>query len=217
MCGRHIQQGLRILEVGSGPASPTSKFLAGIGPVAGVDVSDEVLGNHWLTEAHVYDGNRLPFPNAAFAACVSDYVVEHIEYPGQHFREVARVLVPGGVYCFRTPNLWHYVALASRLLPRSAQLRLANQLRGLSSEAHDPYATFYRANTIETIRNLGADAGLQISELILVEKEPSYGRASAALLLPMMAYERFVNRFGWLGRFRANIFAVARNPETRCQ
>ena len=197
-----------ILEIGAGPANQTSLFLSRLGRLQGVDVSDEVLGNRHLTKALVYDGKKLPFPDAHFHLCVSDYVLEHVEEAAAHFREVARVLRPGGKYCFRTPNLFHYVALASSLLPHSMHLKLANRMRGAGAEAHDPYPTFYRANTAGTLRRLTQQAGLRVEELRMVEKEPSYGRRGAIFFYPMLAYERMVNGFGALRGFRANIFGV---------
>jgi SAM-dependent methyltransferase len=212
LCGRYIQPGSRTLEIGPGPANPTSRFLASIGPVAGVDISDELSTNRWLSEAYVYDGRHLPFPDGTFAACVSDYVLEHIEDPDQHFREVARALRPGGIYCFRTPNRWHYVALAASILPHSVQLRMANRLRCLPKNAHDPYRTLYRTNTPRAIRQVCVRAGLRVVEIRLVEKEPSYGRVHAALFLSMMLYERVVNSLESLGRIRANIYAAIVKP-----
>jgi 2-polyprenyl-3-methyl-5-hydroxy-6-metoxy-1,4-benzoquinol methylase len=50
----------------------------------------------------------------SFDARASNHVPEHVELPKLHLREAARALMPGGVYCFRTPNLWHYVTFAPR-------------------------------------------------------------------------------------------------------
>jgi len=200
--------GQEILEIGAGPENQTSLFLSGLGRLQGVDVSDEVLGNRHLQKAAVYDGKVLPFSAEQFDLCVSDYVLEHIEDATAHFREVARVLKPGGKYCFRTPNLFHYVALASSLLPHSVHLQLANRMRGAGADAHDPYPTFYRANTAGKLRKLCRQAGLSVEELRMVEKEPSYGRRGAVFFYPMLAYERAVNGIGALRGFRANIFGV---------
>jgi SAM-dependent methyltransferase len=51
-------------------------------------------------------GAGLPFRGASFDSVLSDNVVEHIPSPALefHFREVARVLRPGGRYVFSSPN-----------------------------------------------------------------------------------------------------------------
>jgi len=185
--------------------------LSAIG-VAGVDICDEVRSNPFLKAAHIYDGRALPFEGPCFDACVSDYVLEHIEDPRQHFCEVARILKPRGTDCFRTPNSWHYVWVAARLLPHKIHLLLANRLRSLPPGAHDPYPTFYRANTFQAVRKLSTAAGLTPVEISLIEKEPSYGANSAALFFTMMAYERLVNRWELLKVMRVNILAAAQKP-----
>ena len=207
LCQKYIPAGSKILEIGPGPRNQTTDYLASIGEVTGADISVETLDNRSLNRAFVYDGSVLPFENKTFDACVSNFVLEHVEMPEKHFQEVARVLKTGGVYCLRTPNLWHYVALVSRMLPHSLH-SLANPLRGLDAEAHEPYPTFYKANTKKVLARFCREFGLQITELCLIEKDPSYGRAHEILFFPMMTYERVVNRFGLLEGFRANILAV---------
>ena len=209
---RFIRMDDQILEIGSGPSNQTSHFLSRQGRVTGVDISDEVLSNRWLAEAKVYDGNQLPLANSSFQACVSDYLIEHLSDPEGHLHEIDRVLRPGGVYCFRTPNLWHYVTLVSRVLPHWAHLRLANRLRGLGKEAHDPYLTVYAANTRFRIRKLARTVGLSPLLLSTIEKEPSYGRASAAVFFPMMFYERVVNSSPVFAGLRVNILGVLQKP-----
>lgn len=43
-----------------------------------------------------YDGVHLPFPNREFAVVFSLQTFEHIQHPDKTFKEIARVLRPGG-------------------------------------------------------------------------------------------------------------------------
>lgn len=208
LCRQVIPINSRILELGCGPSNPTSEYLATLGQLDGADISSEVLRNHFLRNAYVYDGFTIPVASATFSACVSDFVLEHVKDPDQHFIEVGRVLKPGGVYCFRTPNLLHYVSLAARLLPFSLHKAIANKIRGLPEDHHEPYKTYYRVNTSKTIRRFSRAAGLHVSQLLFIEPEPSYGKAYPLLFYPMCAYERLVNSVPLLARLRVNILAV---------
>jgi SAM-dependent methyltransferase len=212
ICAKSLKNGRRILEIGAGPSNGTTAFLARLGSVVGLDVSNEVQGNSFLSEAHIYDGTKIPFLEASFDMCVSNYVLEHIADPKVHFAQVHRVLKAGGAYCFRTPNRWHYTAIASSLLSHSMHLRVANRLRAMSPDAHDPWPTWYRANRCGQLRRLAEKTGFYPEALALVEKEPSYGAAHWLLFYPMMAYERAVNFTDWLRHIRANIFGTFRKP-----
>ena len=123
ICSSNIRYGSEILEIGAGPSNPTTETFARIGPVTGVDVDSKVLTNKSCTRAEVFDGLRLPFSANTFDACVSNWVLEHVADPETHFKEIERVLRPGGVYCFRTMNLFHYVTLGSRLSPHFLHLK----------------------------------------------------------------------------------------------
>jgi SAM-dependent methyltransferase len=215
LCQSCFANGGRILEIGAGPANPTTAFLAGLGPVSGLDVSAEVLDNPNISEARVYDGIKMPLPDETVGLCVSNYVLEHVADPASHFQEVFRVLKPGGAYCFRTPNRWHYVTMAASLMPHSIHLRLANKLRALAADAHDPWATVYRANTRSTLRRLAHRSGLLPEELSMIEAEPSYGAAHPLLFYPMMAYERLVNSSDRFSPFRVNILGTFRKLSSR--
>jgi ubiquinone/menaquinone biosynthesis C-methylase UbiE len=208
ICASKIRSGSKILEIGAGPSNPTTAALSRIGSVTGVDVDPAVRENTSCIRTEVYDGSNIPFPDNAFDACVSNWVLEHLAAPETHFKEVARVLRPNGVYCFRTMNLFHYVTLGSRLTPHLLHLILANRLRGLSAEAHDPYSTFYRANMTNRLKSLIHKARLETNLLELIEPEPSYGRIHAALFYPMMIYERIVNSTSLLRNLRIIIFGV---------
>ena len=212
LCLEQIASGSEILEIGSGPSNQTSEALSAIGILTGLDTDPEVKNNRWLSKAFVFDGTRMPFDDESFDACSSNWELEHVQHPEENFKEVARVLRPGGVYCFRTMNLFHYVSIGARLMPHSIHVLLANRLRSLAEGAHDPYPTFFRSNTRGKLRRLCQEVGLEMSSITMIEPEPSYGRAHALLFYPMMAYERAVNLSSVLSGLRVTILGVVRKP-----
>ena len=212
LCAAVLPPRARILELGPGRRNPTSRFLATLGEVHGLDPDPAAGANESLRSAAVLEGEVFPCGTETFDACVSNYVIEHVEDPAAHLREVRRVLRPGGAYVFRTPNRFHYVAVAASLAPHWVHRRVANRLRNLAPEAGDPHRTLYRMNSRRAVRRLAAEAGLVVEQLRLVEKEPSYGMASRVLFLAFTAYERAVNATAAAAGLRANLFGVLRKP-----
>jgi len=210
LCASAIPSGARILEIGAGPSNRTSRFLATLGPVHGLDPDPIVKQNDALVGASLLEGDRYPFPDASFGACVSNYCIEHIPDPERHLAEVSRVLEPGGAYVLRTPNRWHYVSLISSLTPHWFHELVANRLRNLRDDDHDPYPTVYGMNTRQDVERLAAQSGMVVEQLTLVEKEPSYGMSSRLLFMTFLAYERVVNATERAAFLRSNIFAVLR-------
>ncbi len=196
-----------MLELGPGPGGRTSEFLAGwAARLTGLDIDDSVRGNHWLDEALVYGGDVFPFRNECFDAVVADYVVEHLADPERIFLEIGRVLKPGGVFLFRTPNVWHYVSMGARIMPEW----ISSWARDGESRGVRTYATFYRCNSLRCCRRRLGRAGMEIVEYKMIEKEPSYGRRSRLLFMMMALYERVVNATRLLAWARANILCAAR-------
>ena len=142
LCKATIPQGGRILEIGAGPSNATSHYLATLGELHGLDPDPDAIRNELLTSSSLLTSDIFPFEDESFDACVSNYVLEHVADPQAHLREVKRVLSPGGAYIVRTPNRFHYVALAAAATPHWFHKLLANRLRGLGAEAHDPYPTY---------------------------------------------------------------------------
>jgi len=212
LCAATIGGSGKILEIGAGPSNPTSRFLATLGEVHGLDPDPLLRDNDALATAAVLEGAHFPFRDASFDACVSNYVIEHVADPAAHLREVARVLRPGGTYVFRTPNRLHYVALVARATPHWFHVLVANRLRNELVQAHDPYPTVYRCNSRTAVKRFAQTSGLEVAELRMIEKEPSYGMASRALFFTLLAYERLVNATSSAAGFRANILAVLRKP-----
>ena len=159
--------------------------------------------------ALIYDGSEIPCADSSFGLVVSNYVFEHVEYPLVMCREIHRVLRSGGVFLFRTPNLWHYVSLVAYLTPHWFHMLVSNKLRRLQKGGHDPYATFHRMNTRSVcLRTLGA-AGFDVRVCRVIEKEPSYGMASRLIFYPLMMWERVLNSSNVFEDLRANILCAA--------
>jgi len=200
----------QILEVGAGPSNQSSRYLATLGTVTGLDPDPLVLTNDALTHSIVLKGQLYPFPDASFDIAVSDYVVEHLRDPLTHLSELYRVLKVGGAYIFRTPNRFHYVPLVASLTPHWFHEAVANRARRLPPRAHSPYPTVYAMNTARSIRRLAKSAGFTVEAIDYIEGEPWYGMFSRLAFLAMMGYERLVNSREVFAPARANLFVVLR-------
>lgn len=210
LCAATVPRGGRILEIGPGPANKTSRFMTGLGELHGIDPDPVITQNDALVSASILTDGTYPYDTASFDACVSSYVVEHVSEPRLHLQELHRVLKPDAPYIFRTPNVWHFIYLIASHTPQAVHFAIANRLRNLPPDAHDPYPTVYAMNSARRIRTLARSAGFSVEHLRLIEKEPSYGLASRVLFFPFMAYERTVNATDRLAGFRSTILSVLR-------
>jgi SAM-dependent methyltransferase len=128
-----------------------------------------------------------------------DNVLEHLDHPEVVFREVARVLVPGGSFLAKTPNRNHYMPLVAQATPHAFH-QFYNRLRG--RESVDTFPTLYRANTREAIERLSREAGLRVASVDFIEGRPEYLRLTPPTYLAGWAYEKIVNSSPLFERFR---------------
>jgi SAM-dependent methyltransferase len=187
----HLQPSSAVLDLGAGAGIvPQMNFRGLASSVSGVDLDPRVIGNPFLDEGRVADVAGIPYENDRFDLVFSDNVLEHLEKPLEVFREVARVLTPGGVFLFKTPNKWHYVSSIARLTPHGFH-RYVNRLRG--REEGDTFPTLYRANTKSDIHRLADQCGLSVISMERIEGRPEYLRLSWPTYVLGAAYERLVN------------------------
>lgn len=197
-----------VLNVGAGPETKTpDRVLKGaVRRVVGVDIDPVVTTNAELDEAHVTDGVTQPFPDNFFDVAFADYVLEHVEHPRPFLAEIYRVLKPGGAFFFRTPNTKHYVSIVSALTPHWFHRLVANRVRNLPSDAHDPWPTFYRMNSRSRIARIAKVVGFSSTDLRMVEAAPSYLQFNRLAFLVGVGYERVVNSHDFFAGVRANVF-----------
>jgi dolichol-phosphate mannosyltransferase len=110
----------RVLDAGCG----SSKILEALPHAVGLDLNFTPLRFRRRTNRLLVNGDvhALPFREAAFDAAVSSEVLEHVPYDPRIFRELARVLAPGGTLVVGTPDYgrWQWPFIEwwyTRLLP----------------------------------------------------------------------------------------------------
>lgn len=195
-----LEKSHRVLDVGAGAGIiKQMNFKDEASCVCGIDVDPRVLENPFLDEAHVCDATSIPYRDATFDIAFADNVLEHLADPKATFKEIARILKPGGLFLFKTPNKWHYVPTIARISPHKFHERI-NRWRGRQSI--DVFPTLYRANTLADISRIAAGAGLEVVSLERIERRPEYLRLSGPTYLAGLAYERLVNSTSLLAGFR---------------
>ena len=91
----------RVLDLGCGVGH--SFHLLAPRETVGVDVDPEALAGQ-ARETVVADMRALPFPDGSFESVLAVHSIEHVPDPERVLAESARVLEPGGVAVFVTPN-----------------------------------------------------------------------------------------------------------------
>jgi SAM-dependent methyltransferase len=208
---RHLTERDVLLDYGAGRgAEPLHGFRGLVARTAGVDIDDAVLENPHLDEAKVMAMNApIPYPDGTFDVVVSANVLEHVEDPRSVFMEIRRVLRPGGLFLFKTPNKHHYVPTVARLTPHPFHLWV-NRRRGVPD--CDTFPTVYHANTPGTIRRLSRESGFEVESLETIEGRPEYLRAFLPLYPLGILYERTVNAIPALAPFRVVMLGALRKP-----
>ncbi len=138
----------------------------------GLDPDHASLAEHRLPDLPraVALAEAIPLPPASADVIISAWVLEHLPDPARVFREVGRVLRPGGAFVFLTPNGSSLIALLNRAL-RPLQNALVPRLYG-RAEA-DTFPVQYRANTRRQIETLAQAGGLRLETFYAIT-DPTY-------------------------------------------
>jgi SAM-dependent methyltransferase len=177
----HLQPSSRVLDLGCGRGGLVEQLEHSLAQIVGIDPDHASLREHRLPLPRAQGtSTQLPLASRSIDLAFASWLLEHLGEPWRDFAELKRVLRPGGVFVFITPNRRHPLALLNRLLGRAGQGQrwLVSRLYGRG--AGDTFPTYYRANSPKTLAALAAAHGLQLEGLETVE-DPTYLAFAPAL------------------------------------
>ena len=213
----HVRETTRWLELGCGHAVLPSwrydqeKELVKKSPlVVGLDYDLPSLKAH-RTISRIVRGDitRIPFRDNSFDLVTMNMVVEHLDDPVPQFQDVNRVLAPGGVLVFHTPNALGYGVLMARLVPEWPKRKLVGIIEGRPEG--DIFKAFYRANTQKRIVELAAATGYKVVEVKMIVTDAILASV-APLFIPELLWIRALMTRPLRG-LRTNIIGILRKPE----
>ena len=204
----YLKPGGVILDAGCGrEASVLRKLNISTRLAVGVDLCElpaiETNSNVKLIRGDLVD---LGLKSKSVGIVASRSVLEHIKEPEFIYREVHRVLKPGGHFIFLTPNLFDYGSLLSLMVPNWLHPFIVRMTEG--RREIDTFPAFYKSNTEGSIRELGDKAGLRVCEMRYLGQYPSYLMFNCLLFAFGALYDKLISSTEMLRKLRGWILTV---------
>jgi ubiquinone/menaquinone biosynthesis C-methylase UbiE len=175
--------------------------------ITGIDFDFPSLTKH-QTISNVIQGkiDSLPFKDDYFDVATANMVVEHLDNPGVQFSEVNRVLKPGGIFIFHTPNEFGYFSRIRKAVPEILVKKMAKMLDDRDSE--DVFEVHYKANSREKIQAVAEKTNFAVEKVKYISSD-----AVASLILPVAVAELLwikILMAKRLSRLRTNLIVILR-------
>ena len=175
--------------------------------IIGIDYDFPSLTKH-RTISNVVQGkiDSLPFKDDYFDVATANMVVEHLDNPGIQFSEVNRVLKPGGIFIFHTPNEFGYFSRMRKALPKVLVKKMAKMLDDRDFE--DVFEVHYKANSREKIQTLAEKTNFEVEKVKYISSD-----AVGAIIPPVAVAELLWIRMLMakrLRRLRTNLIVILR-------
>jgi ubiquinone/menaquinone biosynthesis C-methylase UbiE len=189
---RCVEPRMRWLDLGCGHAILQSwrhevekQLVANCKFLAGLDYDLPSLRAHKTIKNLVRGGiGKLPFKDRTFDLVTMNMVVEHLDDPASQFREIYRVLAPGGLCIFHTPNGRCVGTIAARFVPQWLKNKIVYVLEG--RESGDIFPAFYRANTERQVKELAGSTGFSVRTLRIVLTDAIFAMIPPLALLELI-------------------------------
>lgn len=177
--------------------------------LVGVDLDFEGLRkNHFAHLRIMANLEQLPIPTGGFDLVTANMVMEHVENPGPVLAEVRRVLAPGGLFIFHTPNRFNPLIRIASVTPKAIKNRLVGILEGRKEE--DIFRTFYRANCSEDIHALANASGFEVRKIAAI-RSSALTASLGPISVPELIFLRILERDN-LAHLRHCIICVLQKP-----
>lgn len=207
----HLTATSAILDIGCGRTAPNLVKLWAPGrTLYGIDLVEFSVDppNTTLLRQSVAEMTRIASESIDLA--YSRSVMEHVDDVDGAFREIRRVLRPGGIYVFLTPSFYDYASLIAAVVPNAWHPAIVRHTEGRQEE--DVFPTRYKANTRKAVRRLADAHGLEVVQFDYLGQYPSYMMFNRFLFWMASQYQRFISSIRILNPLQGWILCVLRRP-----
>lgn len=178
--------------------------------VAGIDPDLDSLSQHrTITNRAQATVANLPFRDSVFDIVTAKMVVEHLDQPEIQFREICRVLKPGGVFIFLTPNSKNPLVAFAKLIPGPIKSRLVHLVEGRADS--DVFPTHYLANRREDIDRIALAAGFDSTDIHMSVSTPEFLVVPPIALIELLFIRLLLTQ--QMSSYRSNIVAVCKKAD----
>lgn len=204
---KRLSPACAVLDIGCGRTAPNLSGLIGkAGKLYGIDVVDFTIDDARLQLFNNDVRDMKDIPSGSIDLAYSRAVMEHLERPEDAFREIARVLKPGGLYVFTTPSIYDYGSVAALLIPNRFHAAIVSATEGRAGE--DVFPTVFGANSLRAIRKHAETTGLKLRDFEYIGQYPSYLVFNRVLFWLGSVYQKAIERFAATKPLQGWIFCV---------
>jgi len=200
-----------VLEIGCGRTAPVLQQMKGrAGRLIGIEVIDFTLDDPELELLTRDVGNMHGIADSSVDLAFSRSVMKHVPDGDAAFREISRVLKPGGCYVFLTPSLYDYGSLVAALMPNALHPWIVKRVEGRAEE--DTFPTEYQCNTKRRVRRLARDHGLNVAQFEFLGQYPNYLKFNTILFRLGCWYAKLLEQIKALHPMQGWIFCTVQKP-----
>lgn len=203
--GSRMRNDSTVVDAGCGSSAPLlQNFIDVAGELIGVDLVtfDPNLEKKGLSLLN-NDLSKMDIADSSADLVISRSVMEHLEDVESVYREIYRILRPGGHFIFLVPNLWDYVSVISYLIPNRYHKAIVSKLSGRAPK--NVFPTYYRSNTDRSVRNLAGKTGYKVNYIEYYGQYPYMLEFNSLAFMVGVAYDKIVSKYrslrclrGWM-------------------
>lgn len=194
-----------ILDAGCGRNAPLlRKFSGKERMLIGVDLEDRSVKLPGIRFIKC-DISNISLKDKSVDLIISRSVLEHVRHPIFVYKELNRILKPGGSFIFLVPNLGHYASIISLLIPNRHHSTILSSIE--DKQENDVFPVYYKSNTYSSIKKLSKLAGFEIADFQYLGQYPYYFMFNPFLFFIAAIYVKIINRFNCFGFLRGCILA----------